>query len=255
MVVHLLLAGLVLPMTLPLVLAGLHVAMWRLLRQPAPLFQRERPAGLGSRMAIALLGMGLCYLACAIVYFAALTGEPTESTLALEPVGDSPAARAGVRSGDRARRLDGRPVASYEELRQGVRRSPADTVELELERDGQLRRVRVPKDLSGRIGVRSRMAPMSRGQAIPRALAAPARAALAYLKGLGEAVAGTERRTLAEPVGVARATANAAPLGTYALLLSSTLLKTVPAYLILLAIDLRARRRYQASLAAAAPRP
>jgi len=87
----------------------------------------------------------------------------------LEPVFDrivpgSPADRAGLRPGDRVIEIEGRPVASWEELVRAVRARPGGALLLRIERDGAVRDVQVrPESVPegdariGRIGAAPRV--------------------------------------------------------------------------------------------------
>ena len=49
----------------------------------------------------------------------------------------SPADRAGLEAGDRVTSIDGRPVSTWEELSEVIRRSGGETLEVEVSRDGE----------------------------------------------------------------------------------------------------------------------
>jgi regulator of sigma E protease len=77
---------------------------------------------------------------------------------------NSPAEAAGLRSGDRVISVDGRPVASWDELMLGVLPKARQTIALTAVRDGQLVEVSVTPDSLGRyevgdIGVRPVLRP------------------------------------------------------------------------------------------------
>jgi membrane-associated protease RseP (regulator of RpoE activity) len=246
-VVTTVLSYLALVLGLPIVLVGMHLALWRLWRHPAPLFQRERAVCTGARVVCAVLGVGFIYLACAVVAFVALTTEPSAITTTLEPLRGGPADRAGVRGGDRAVRIDGQPVTTFEDFRAGIKRG-GETVELRLERDSQMRRVTVTKGAMGQIGVTGRFVTMARAEALGKALALPARTAAAYLQAWFEAMTGRQQPAFMGPVAIAAMAGRRSFFSSWASLLSSTLPRVALAYLVLLLIDTRARRRYQASL-------
>src|SRR5687767_936638 len=124
------------PLSLPLVLVGLHLALWRFARQPPPLMRREEPVSGWARVLAGVVGIAGCYLVCALAAFFALRPSPTERTLTLDVLPGSPAAEAGVRSGDVAQAIDGRKVGRFEEFVEGVRNG-GSTVDLQLERDGK----------------------------------------------------------------------------------------------------------------------
>lgn len=54
-----------------------------------------------------------------------------------EVLPDEPAARAGLRSGDRILEVDGAPIANWRELVSLIQQSPGDTLALGIERDGR----------------------------------------------------------------------------------------------------------------------
>jgi regulator of sigma E protease len=76
----------------------------------------------------------------------------------------SPADRAGLRAGDRVIEIEGRPVASWDELVRAVRTRPGDVLLLRIERDGAVHDVQVqPESVPegdtriGRIGAAPRI--------------------------------------------------------------------------------------------------
>jgi hypothetical protein len=233
---------------LPLVLAGMHLALWRWRRHPGPLHQRALPVSGRARAACAVLGVALSYGTCALLYFAAFRLEPSVSSLTVDPLPGGPAHQAGVRPGDRARGIDGQRVDTFQQLTDGIKRG-GERVELELERDGQVRRVVVVKHASGKVGLQSRLTTMPLGNAAGQAIEAPGRLVAMYLGRWVAAIMGDEVMNVAGPVALMKR-----PAGSYlsdlAALLSVVLPKVVLAYLVLLAIDTRARRHYQASLRA-----
>jgi hypothetical protein len=250
-----LLSYLALLLGLPIVLVGMHLALWRFWRHPPPLLQRERAVSTGVRVVCAVLGVGLIYLTCALVAFVGLTTEPSVLSSALRPLPGAPAARAGVREGDRAVGVDGHPVTTFEDFRDGIKRG-GETVELQLERDGQVRRVTVTKDAKGTIGVVGQFVTVARAKAVGPALALPARYAAAYLQAGFAEMAGAQRPALMGPIGITAMADRRSFFSLLAPLLSTTLPKVALAYLVLLFIDTRARRRYQMLVHAAdAQRP
>jgi membrane-associated protease RseP (regulator of RpoE activity) len=241
-----LLVWIAVPLVLPLVLMGMHLALWRLVRHPPPLWQREQPVPAYARVLGGLAGVGLCYLTCAAVFLLAFTTQPTVPTLTLDVVPDSPAAQAGLRTGDQVRSIDGQMVSSFPQFSEGVKRGGARVV-VEVERDGQTRKFTVGKDPEGRLGVRTRLRRMTAGEAVPRALASPAVAIAEMAASMVETIAG-EERTLMGPVGVTRTVARQeSMLPSVALLLCLQLMKIAVPYLVLLLVDALARQRYLAS--------
>jgi regulator of sigma E protease len=235
---------LIAPLVLPLVLAGLHLGLWRFARQPPPLLRREQPVSRPGRVLTGVLGVAACYLFCALVAFAGLRTTPTETTPTLDVLPGSPAAEAGVRSGDVARGIDGRKIGRFEEFVEGVRKG-GSTVELDLERDGKPMRVVVTKSPDGKLGVASRFKLASAGQAARKALGMPAHYVVAAARAVLDKVRGSAVE-LSGPVGIARHMARApdAILPVLAALLCFQLPKVALVYILVLALDGYARRRY-----------
>ena len=86
MIIPILLSVLVVPLALPLLLAGWHLALWRFADQPPPLFQRERSVSTRGRLLGGLLGAVACYLLCAAAAFAASRTVPSQPSLTLNPI-------------------------------------------------------------------------------------------------------------------------------------------------------------------------
>lgn len=106
---------------------------------------------LGRRTAIVAAGpiMNLLFAMVAYVLLAGFYGVHVPST---EPVvggvsPDSPAARAGIVSGDRVLAVDGEPVATWEGLAERVRASGGRQLDLALEREGATLQVDVTPEL------------------------------------------------------------------------------------------------------------
>jgi hypothetical protein len=239
------------PLLLPLLLAGLHFLLWRFARQPAPLLRREQPVSRPGRLLTGALGIGACYLLCALVAFAALRTTPRETTLTLDVLPGGPAAEAGVRSGDIARGIDGRRISRFDEFVDGVRKG-GSTVALDLERDGKPTRVVVTKSPEGKVGVTSRLTTAPAGRAAAQALALPAQYIAHMASTTAEKITGSNEASLAGPVGIARSMArhDDGALRVLALLLSRDLPKVALVYILVLGLDGYARRRYLRARAA-----
>jgi regulator of sigma E protease len=104
---------------------------------------------------VVLVGIGLAY------------GQARQLPIAGEVLADSPAARAGLRPGDRITSVDGAPIASFGEVVAIIRRSAGKPLELAVVRDGATQKIVVepqlgttPDDVTGKpirvgqIGVR-----------------------------------------------------------------------------------------------------
>jgi len=237
-----------------LVLVHLIQRRWRSV--PAPLFDRRTPVGARTRLGEGAVGVGAGYALCVAVFFVAMLGQPTGTSLFLEPVDDGPAARAGVVHGDRARSVEGRPVKTFEEFRDGVARAP-ETVSIEVERKGRGVPLRIRKDQDNRIGV----APlpgeaMGAATAAARAVAAPAAVLTEWLRMSLHLISG-DAAGISGPVGIAVAASRGPVQWTNVLawLMTKDFGVVVFIYLVVLVADTRSRSRYQATPASSAPAP
>lgn len=235
------------------VLILMHLARRRLHAVPAPLFDRRTPIRKGTRLWEGLFGLSAAYALCATVHFVALVGQPTSSTLALNPIDGGPAARAGVLAGDSARSVEGKRVKSFDEFRHAVERGP-ETVSIEVERKGRVVPLRIRKD-GDRIGVASVLgAPLGAAAALARALPAPAVFIFQWVTTSVGLLTGHTTMELAGPVaiGVPTSHGDGAWSGVLALLMSKDLAIVAVVYIVVLAADARSRARLQAVQAASA---
>ncbi|HET6519900.1 MAG TPA: RIP metalloprotease RseP [Geminicoccaceae bacterium] len=104
----------------------------------------------GQRMAIVAAGpMGNFVFAVVVLAILFSTvGRPFTPAEVGEVTPGSPAAVAGLEPGDRILAVDGRPIASFEELQELVRFSPGEPLALTVSRDGVERRVEVVPELT-----------------------------------------------------------------------------------------------------------
>src|SRR5688572_11520971 len=90
-------------------------------------------------------GAVLCYF-FAMAWFAPpiLAAGDTDPSTRVFAMSGSPAERAGVRSGDRVTRANGKKVESWDEIRNTLKANPpTETDEVELERGGRLLTLRI----------------------------------------------------------------------------------------------------------------
>lgn len=127
---------------------------------PAEMTEEEKAVSfhhktLGQRAAIVAAGPAVNFL-FAIVAFAGLAlfqGNPVALSVVGEVIPESAASAAGFKTGDKILAIDGREVASFEDLRQIVIRNPGREMAFDVQRDRQILKIpATPKAAVGRDG-------------------------------------------------------------------------------------------------------
>jgi regulator of sigma E protease len=92
----------------------------------------------GQRMAIVVAGPAANYLFALVVFAAlyAIAGKPIIPPVVGEVISDSPAARAGIQSGDTIVRIDGTEIETFTDVAYVVQSSLGDTLSIDLSRNG-----------------------------------------------------------------------------------------------------------------------
>jgi membrane-associated protease RseP (regulator of RpoE activity) len=132
-----------------------------------------------------------------------------EASMRVRVVGDSAAAAAGLRDGDRIDAVEGAPIRSWSELRRAISARPGERIDLAITREGQTLHLYPVPDARGRIGV---SAPVEHGPARFEDVAkmtafGPVLALGAGVKELGDTVRDMARPQMQDvqgPVGILR---------------------------------------------------
>ena len=219
----------------------LHLGWQRRSSVPAPLLERQTRVSAATRLREGAFGLTAIYALCVAASFVSSFGQPTGSSLVLRPVAGSPAVRAGLMEGDRARSVAGVSVKSFDEFRQAVAGAP-ESVSIEVERKGQVLSLLLRKDADNRIGVET--VPTETVGAIA-ALSAAVRAPAVFVSGWIRGVVGAFSETVevAGPVaiGAAVSSGGARWIQALALLLSKDLPIVAIVYVVVLVADTRSR--------------
>ncbi|MBN1607319.1 MAG: site-2 protease family protein [Polyangiaceae bacterium] len=153
------------------------------------------------------------YLFASVLFFTVLMvgGKPAPPTTEIEIMPEGPAKTAKLQDHDKVRAIDGKPVRTWDALRETVLANPGRTLRFEIERKGERRVVPVTpkrKDGGGFIGVRPvpKMVPVTFGEAARGSVVAPAGVVREFVVVMGKIVTGQQRPELTGPVGIVRET-------------------------------------------------
>jgi regulator of sigma E protease len=180
------------------------------------------------RFVVILAGPAMNYLFAVLLAAAMLASlgfrEPDPAPIVGEVLAGAPAARAGLRPGDRVLAIDGRPVPSWEALVAEIVAHPGVPARLSVQREGApLEIVAVPDALGGRgrlgIGQSARTVRAGPAEALVTGVRVTNQRAGEILSSLGQMVTGRQRAELRGPLGIAQemvrsARAGAAPFVT-----------------------------------------
>jgi len=173
------------------------------------------------RLAVLVAGPGANYVAAVFMALAMFlsVGEATLTNDVAEVLPDTPAQTAGLKRGDLLLEADGKVLSADLPITNVVQGSGGKPVVLKVKRGQEIHTITVTprKDASDgkyRIGIHAQgFAPIPAGQAVKKALIAPAVATGEILKNMYEMLVGKQPANLSGPVGIARHMANAAERG------------------------------------------
>lgn len=147
---------------------------------------------------------------------------PVQGPFVGDVVSESPAEKAGLKSGDRVVSIGGEPVTSWEEMLAGIQKSPGKALELVVARGegagaSKLALTLTPRDDGGigRAGFSQHSRPERRalGAAVAEAFDHTNRALAAQARGLWRAVTREQRTELSGPLDIGRTLAKGARMG------------------------------------------
>jgi regulator of sigma E protease len=175
------------------------------------------------RFAVILAGPAMNYLAALALAVALVLGgalrEPDPSPTVGEVVPGSAAEAAGLRTGDRVLAVDGKPVATWQELVGEVLAHPGRPMALSVQRGGETIPIQAtPRDDGGRgrLGMAQGLRLVPRAglaDAVGKAVQATNQRAADVLSGLGQVLSRRQRAELRGPLGIAQEMARSARAG------------------------------------------
>ena len=189
---------------------------------------QTRPAW--QRFLVVLAGPAANFLLAILIFTAlfSIVGAPTSSLVGAVSA-NSPAAKAGIRPGDRILSLAGRPTPTFADLYGATAIRPGETVVIKVQRGAAVRDLTVPlstdtikapngdtvkRGLLGIAASRSVLQPMPVWQALPEAVSETARATSSIVDTIIQMVRGyVSPRQLGGPVSIAHVAGSVATLG------------------------------------------
>lgn len=171
---------------------------------------------------VAIFGGPLAnYLFASVLFFAALLiGGRLIHTLEVTVADGGAAQAAHMQNGDLIKKINGTPMADFEQMRQIVLESPGKPLNIQVERAGKLVDLKVtpqPKaeNGGGQIGVspHSIRLPLPASEAAVNSVIMPAQVVRALVVGLARIVTFREKPQLMGPLGIAKETGKAASEG------------------------------------------
>lgn len=174
--------------------------------QVAPLDRKFNGKTVGQRMAAISAGPIMNFLLAGLLFAAvfAITGMPTDSNIIGEVVPGSPAATAGIESGDQIVKIEGTTIQTWQELVTQISSHANQAINLEIQRGGQILPMTLTpeeQDGSGKIGI-MQMTEDVGWMSIPYGFQRTYEMAGLLLTSLGEIVTGRVEADLAGPVGI-----------------------------------------------------
>jgi regulator of sigma E protease len=183
------------------------------------------------RFLVVLAGPAANFLLAIVIFaiFFATFGAPTSSVVGAV-VANSPAARAGIRPGDRIVSLAGRPTPTFGDLFNATSVRPGETVVVAVQRDGsttnlqltlgvdtKLRAANGDRIRRGLLGIepsKRNLQPMPVGQAIPEAFNQTVRLTGAIFDTIGQMLRGyVSPKQIGGPITIAKVAGDVATLG------------------------------------------
>ncbi len=188
-------------------------------------------ASLIGRISAIFAGPLANYLFASVLFFGAfMIGGDQQPTTRVDVMKEGAAAAAKMKTGDKVLSIDGKPIESWEQMREVILAHPNQELVFTVERDGKPLDLVVKPEAKGDkgggqigVGTIAEAVPMSAKDAAVRSVVYPAKVVQALVVGLARILTGQETPQLAGPVGIVKETSKAAA-------------SSLPDYLILLGI-------------------
>ena len=175
-----------------------------------------REKSFGARAALTGAGVVGYYLAVVLVTAAGflLSGRTVidVTSMRVNPSPEGPAARAGVRSGDRVVAVNDSPIHDWDALKSEVAKHPGEEITVTIDRDGKVSDLRVTPGGDGSAKGKILVGPIYEqrdvgvGRALAEGFATPPRVWGAALRGVIRGLRGGEKEEVTGAVGLVRET-------------------------------------------------
>lgn len=168
-----------------------------------------------------LMNFALAIFLYAFIFLA--LGLPSNSSVIGKVLPGRPAEAAGLRAGDRIIAVDGRPVASWQELVVIIHQNPGKKLQLTVERDKERFTVQVtpeldPQTQAGLIGIEQAIVRLNPLAALWQGMRQTGLMLLLIITGFGEMILGGVPVDLVGPVGIVQMVGQAARFGAASVL-------------------------------------
>jgi regulator of sigma E protease len=178
-------------------------------------------ASLIGRISTIFAGPFANYLFASVLYFGGfmIDGQPVQ-TLEVEVSANSPAEHAQMKTGDKVLKVGDTVVKTWNELPAQIRPHPNETLNIEIERQGVRRTLRVTPERTpdgyGQIGISQTRSPMPFMTALKGSVVYPAQVAMYTIVDLTNIATGKRKfsmKDLSGPVGIVKETGRAGKRG------------------------------------------
>jgi regulator of sigma E protease len=181
-------------------------------------------ASLWARIVTIAAGPLTNYFFASILFFIAFVvgGKPVADMKSMRAIVEpgGPAAIAQMHDNDKVLAINGKPVATWDEMKQALSAHPGEALDLTLERDGAIVPTKVtPEPIGSKnvgkilISPPSHNEPVGVGEAAVMSVVAPPRIVYELVRGLARMITGQEKPELSGPVGITKEMAKAVRSG------------------------------------------
>lgn len=181
-------------------------------------------ASLRARFATIFGGPAANYVFASLLMFVGFSiggrVDVDDTSMRVMVVKEGPAAKAGMKTGDRILEVSGKRISNWDDLKSAVSAHPGKAIDIVYERDGKRMETKTTPTPEGekhagkiQVGHYYEIVPVGFGEAALLSLTEPAKVVYGLVRGLGRLIVGKEKAELSGPVGIVKDTAGAVRSG------------------------------------------